>query len=230
MDNPARYCENCGKPLNAQARFCGQCGKPVPLIDPAAVPRGVQPAVAAPPAQAGGQPTAPPAVPRLASVQQAAPAPQEPVIGVIPNGTRKKGVFGLGGNVFHVVITNRRLIFARQTNDMMVAERQQAKDAAKAQGKGFFGQWGAIAFSSNGTRYFNMPAEVIAGEHPDNFSYSLQQIYSVKSHFENVEGGSNMEYQLIFDTSAGKLVLSYASLNEKEAKNLLRRVLGGAVK
>lgn len=29
MNQPTRYCGNCGKPVSAQTRFCGHCGRPV---------------------------------------------------------------------------------------------------------------------------------------------------------------------------------------------------------
>ena len=40
------------------------------------------------------------------------------------------------------VVTTERMIFAQLTADMLNQAAQQARDQAKAEGKGFFGQWG----------------------------------------------------------------------------------------
>jgi hypothetical protein len=39
------------------------------------------------------------------------------------------------------VVTNQRLIFAQLTNEMISAASRESKEQAKAEGKGFWGQW-----------------------------------------------------------------------------------------
>jgi hypothetical protein len=202
MNRPARYCEYCGKPLNVQARFCGQCGQPV-----------------------RSEEVNPPAAPQPIHAQA------ETVLGVIPGGTRKKGLLGLGADLIYVVVTNQRLIFARQTNEMLTAERQQVQEAAKSQGKGFFGQWGAMLATPLGQRYQGMQPDLILREHIENFFYLPVHIRSVKTwNRHDPEYPNRDETYLEFDTVTGKLTLVYRSLNEKESKNLLRLLLGAVVR
>jgi hypothetical protein len=149
--------------------------------------------------------------------------------GIVPNGTRKKGLLGLSWDYFHVIVTNQRLIFARQTSEMMAAASQQAKADAKQEGKGFFGQWGAMLSSSfnPGQRYFTMPVEAILHEHPENFCFSAAQIRSVKFEDKRIGSDDNREeHHIIFDTGSGKINLVFNALNKKEAWKVLSQLLG----
>jgi hypothetical protein len=163
----------------------------------------------------------------------AVPAPQaptEPVFGVIPGARRKKGFLGMGMDQFILVVTPFRIIFATQTNKMVQDEYLHAKEAAKQQGKGFLGQWGAMLTANAGQKYLNIPLGAIMGEHPNNFFIANNQIRSVKVHSNYDEESSRSEYNIVIDAVTGKIKLSFGALDEKSARNLLRQTLGGVVK
>jgi hypothetical protein len=241
MDQPARYCEYCGKPLNEKARFCGRCGKPVDLGEGEQVSPPVQPAPhpvqkAQPSRQAASLPPRPaqPPAQRAALVQRPVqappprPAPAEVVCGVIPGAFQRKGVLGLGQQAFTLVLTNYRVIFAMQTNQMLQEQVRQARAEAKGEGKGFFGQWGAQLSAS--TKYYqHKPPEAILAEQPGNFFIPHNALRSVKFHM--VHGGENSpdEYRLEFDAVSGKVSVIFTMLDQKKAQQALTQVLGEKV-
>ena len=275
MEQPARYCEYCGKPLNAQARFCGRCGKPVDLGEqvsppaqaappqgpvrlppaakpsqpPPAPPRQAQaapPAVqrqsqppAAPPRQA--QPPPPPPAgqrqvqappPRPLPVAPAPPnraaAPAEMVCGVIPGAFQRKGMLGLGQQSITLVLTNYRVIFAMQTNQMLQEQVRLVRAEAKEEGKGFFGQWGA-QLSASSKYYQQKPPEAILAEQPGNFFIPHNQLGAVKFHVIRGADDSRDEYRLDFEAATGKVSVLFTMIDQKKAKQALTQVLGERV-
>jgi len=160
------------------------------------------------------------------------PAPQAPTgeraVGVIPAVERKKGLFG--NQSFNLVLTLQHLVFARLTSDMLRQASKRAKEEAKAQGKGFFGQWGASLKGNSAIveRYYQMPIEAILREHPDNFAIPIHEIKQIKTkHY------SDPEYpqpdQLIIQ-ARDKIKLNLKGCSAGEAKKTLRQVLGSRVK
>lgn len=153
----------------------------------------------------------------------------EGVVGVIPHVERRKGL--IGRESFTLVLTPERLILAKMTSEMMKAIVAQARQEAKAEGKGFFGQWGAQlgAYAAHAQRYLGMPVEAILRENPDNFQIPLSQVRQVriKTGFRDeqqnnpdrleIHAGDKMKFDLK-GTSAG------------QAKKVLRQVLGDRVK
>ncbi len=83
---------------------------------------------------------------------------------------------------YTLVMTNHRILFAQSTQEMMKQHVNEARDKAKAEGGGFFKQWGAqIASGFNlADRYLEMdPAQVLA-ETPGNWALDISQIQKVK--------------------------------------------------
>jgi hypothetical protein len=258
MEDPARYCEYCGKPLNEKARFCGRCGKALDLGEgergypPGQVPPvrsaepmpGVKPAQAPPPRPSQPlptpaphpvqerQPPAPPpprpGQPLPQPVNQAA-VPPEVVCGVIPGAYQKKSAFSLSQQGFVLVLTNYRVIFAMQTSQMMGEHVSFARDAAKQEGKGFFGQWGAQLSAS--TKYYQQkqPQATLA-EQPGNFFILNNQVRQVKFHV--IPGGEEGqdEYRLDFESVTGKISVMFGMIDQKKAREALTQVLGERVK
>jgi hypothetical protein len=213
MQQPARYCENCGKPLNAQARFCGRCGQPVQLATPP--PQQQQPSPAR-------QPAPPPP-------QYNQAAPQEPVLDVLPGATRSTGLMGMKKEIYVIVVTGHRLIFARQTNQMMQANIRRAREAAKQQGKGSFGQWGAQLGANMGNHYLGWPPQNILGEHPDNWFIFNNQVRSARLKSKGDED-EPVSHHLELKTTSGKFQFTFQYLKMRESKNLLRQALGNVVR
>ena len=251
MDKPTRYCEYCGKPLNEKARFCGRCGKPVDLgqeqqVSPPAqaAPRPTspppdqrqsqsqppRPSQSLPPSRQASQPPRPaqplPSPPLPPPYQVAAPT--EVVCGVIPGAYQRKGALGLGQQGFTLVLTNYRVIFAIQTGQMLQDQVRYARDVAKQQGKGFFGQWGA-QFSASISYYMQQPPQAILGEQPGNFFILNNQLRSVKFHVIHNADRTNSDYRLDFDAVTGKVSVMFSMIDEKKAKQALTQVFGDRV-
>ncbi len=234
MNMSARYCIHCGKPLSAEARFCGRCGRPVkPVGVDAPIVQTTQAqslANSSNPAPVPlSQPTAPmPSVPVTAHSPAPVP-PAELIVGTIAGAARKKGFLGMSADNFTLVVTDRRIIFATQTTQMMQENVKRARESAKTQGKNFLGQWGAVIQSNNGQHYLQMPAEAIVGENPGNFSLYHNQIRSVKFHYYSDQENNASEYRMAIDTVSGKINLVFNMLDEKQAKKVLKQVLENAV-
>jgi len=207
MNVPAQYCEYCGKPLSAQARFCGRCGRPVAPPAPTGKPSSV--------AQPIRQPSP-------VSVQA------ETVLGVIPYATRRKGI--LGRTNFTLVLTNMRILFATLTSQMMKENVRRAKEAARQQGKGFFGQWGSMFGANVGQHYLAMQPQGILSEHPDNFFVMNQQVRKVKIMQRGDEDQSRVEYHMHLETTAEKIKLVFNQMDERSTRQLLQQVLGNVVR
>ncbi len=130
----------------------------------------------------------------------------ERVVAVIPS-TRLKA--GLIKRVDHtLVLTDRRIIFARITPEMLKQAVADAREGAKTEGKGFFGQWGAQlrAYGALAEGYLVMPPEVTLTEHPENFAIERQAISEAK-----VRAGRHHDDdqkptpdRLVLKTTAGK--------------------------
>jgi hypothetical protein len=117
---------------------------------------------------------------------------------------------------------------------MLKAIVAQARKEAKAQGKGFFGQWGAQlgAYSAHAQRYLQMPVEEILGENPDNFQIPAAQVRKVRIKAGTASFGDQerAEPDRIEIHAASKMRFSLKGTGAGEAKKLLRQVLGDRVK
>ncbi len=219
------FCENCGSQINPDAKFCRNCG--------AAQNR---PAVSAQPqvqAQSFSPPPAPPSPPQAAPVQ--APAAQqpievssEPIFGVIL--FKKEKSFGRW-DTFNAVLTGQRLIIAQMTSEMMKAAVQQAREQAKTEGKGFFGQWGDQLKATYGysRKYLSMPPLAILAETLGNFELSNSAISEIKlrERFRREEQGV-YEFEVQIHSTAGKY--EFLMDQNNDYVKLLKQVYGDRVK
>jgi len=203
---PPKFCSACGAPLNPEARFCGQCGQSLPAA-PIFSPQA--PAVPQPP------------LPQPAAIQ-------EPVLGVIPYASQKKGLFK--SITYNLVITPQRIIFATLTDQMMKDEAQNAAEQAKNQGKGFLARTAAVWGSRTGfwQKYLTMPVEQILSQHPDNTYIPHSQIKSARIHMGDIE--DNSPDVLRIDSIAGKMNLELRNTNTNDARKLLKQVLGNRMR
>jgi hypothetical protein len=210
-----KFCSNCGSALSANARFCGTCGTQVALAQPA--PQPPPPYLPPPPAYT-------PAAP-MPAVQE----PSEPIIVTLSGLNRRKGLFG--AQSFNLFVTPERMIFAQVTSEMLKWAAEQAKQNAKQQGKGFFGQWGAVIGSNNFLldHYRNMPVENILAENPENFVIVNQQVRSIKAR-SNFDPDTNQPDTLEIQYSGGKMKFDLNGCNAGQVKKALKPVFGGLVK
>jgi hypothetical protein len=151
MTQGNKYCTGCGTPVVPGARFCSTCGKP----------------------QEAGSSAPVNAAPVFTPAPAAAPY-AEAIIGVLPGLIRKKGLAVEGLNI---IVTQRRMIFAVTTNDMM---KEEAKQAGKE--GGFFGAIlnAATMGQTFYKRYLTMPPDAALAETPQNFAVELSQITGVR--------------------------------------------------
>lgn len=218
------YCENCGSQVNPNAKFCRNCGA-------ALSGEGINPQPPQTPASASSSPPVQTAVPQPPLVTQPAPLSEfgsESVVGVIL--FKKERSFGRW-DTFTGVLTSQRVIFAQMTSEMMKVAVQQVRDQAKAEGKGFFGQWAEQlkAMYSYGQKYFGMSPSAILAETPGNFELGNNAVSEVKlGRKENRQNQQIYEFTVEFRSAAGKF--EYVMDQNGDYVKLLRRVYGERVK
>ncbi len=216
--SPSETCPACGASLPGDARFCSSCGRPV-AATPAAPPPlpQTQPIPVVRPAAI---PAVPPAVNTFAT-SPTPPAPQqaEQVIGVVGMVTRKTGLFS--SELYHLVITGKRLIFALQTKEMQTNDVNQARQEAKQQGKNFFGQIGAQMSTRTGEKYMGVAPESILSENPKNFTVDLSQVVKVSVFHGDSEDNTPDSLEIKTSTDKMKFTISNAYAVEKQLKQML---------
>ncbi len=154
-----KTCSACGAPINTTTKFCGGCGAPVGAsFRPAPVALSAEYAGVTPAVQQGS----------------------EQVIGVIGN-ARKMKMLGAAWDTYALVITDRRMILAQLTTDLLNAAYKEAAERAKAEGKGYFGQVAhqmSVAFQYC-QKYETMPPEFALAETKGNRAIENVQISAV---------------------------------------------------
>jgi hypothetical protein len=153
------FCPDCGTPLNAGDRFCGSCGHAL-LASPSAAVPSAQPV----PSPQISNPT-----PNYSQPVYNPAPPKELIFGAIPV-IHKKSIFSVES--YHVIVTERRLIMALLTNEMV-------KEAAKNEGKeGFWS--GMVGVMTLGytyyKKYLNLDPEIALKETPQNYQIDRGQI------------------------------------------------------
>jgi hypothetical protein len=132
-------------------------------------------------------------------------------------------------DTYAAVITTRRMIFAQITKDMAKRAIEEAKQKAKAEGKGFLGQWSAqLGASFNyAQRYLNMEPSDILSETPGNFYIENGAIGEIKIKHERSMHGGPDELKMEISASSGRYDFE---LNSSGDVKLLKQVYGDRVK
>ena len=101
------------------------------------------------------------------------------MISVVP--TLKKMKFMGAWDTYALIITERRAIFCHITKEMVNQAVKDAQEKAKAEGKGFWDQWGAQLDTSffYTEKYKRMSPEQAIREQPDNFTLEHSEISKV---------------------------------------------------
>ena len=210
MNEMPRFCTNCGTPLRSGTRFCGQCGAPV-LSTPAA------PAYQAPAGPVVAAPYPPPVA--------------EPVLAMVLGLQRRKGLMGV--DTMNLVATPARLIFAMVTKQMMKEAVVTARDEAKSQGKGFFGQVAAqMAWVNVVCReYYTMPIDAILARYPGSFFIPSAGVRRIRlKHSTLNDQGNRSDQELIIEATNGKHRFALLGMDVREARRTLQQALGSVVK
>ncbi len=161
----------------------------------------------------------------------------ETVIGFIPSARIKTGLFS--SKAYTLVFTNRRLILAEATKQLLNAEIERSRAAAKEQGGGFFSQWGAqlkTSFSF-GAQYLGADPAAILAETPGNSALNPGDVRVMK--IERKTRGSGDEdaiesdyLRITIETAAGKQTFETDGEKPKrdEARAMAASVFGPAVR
>lgn len=135
-------------------------------------------------------------------------------------------------DAFNAVLTPQRVILAQMTSDMVKDAAMQARDQAKAEGKGFFGQWGdqLKATASYSKRYLSMSPSAALNETPGNFALNNNSMREVKLKLKDIHQGSteSHEFEIEFHAAEGKFEFRMDERNEYV--QLLKQVYGERVK
>lgn len=240
------YCENCGSQVNPNAKFCGNCGaarnqaatttKP-PVSAQPTQPKRERLAYYSPPSPTSTPMSSPsPPIMQPSTVQsppRMQPAPvmpqagSEATVGVIL--FRKPKPLGRW-DTYTGVVTSQRLIFAQMTSEMLKAAVQQSRNQAKAEGKGFFGQWSDQLKATLGysQKYLTMPTQAILAETPGNFALYNNTISEIKVKVKPNQEDQVHDLELEIHSTAGKYEVHMDE--NSEFTDLLKQVYGERVK
>ena len=128
------------------------------------------------------------------------------------------------------VVTNQRLIFAQMTSEMLKVAAQQSRDQAKAEGKGFFGQWSDQLKATWGysRKYLTMPPQMILAETPGNFALYNSTISEIKVKLKENQDGQVRELEAQIHSTQGKF--DFHMDENSDFTKLLKQVYGDRVK
>ncbi len=150
----------------------------------------------------------------------------EKVTGVIPD--LRTGMFG--NKSYSLVVTDRRLIFAEITNELLKQEREKAVSDS---GGGFMSKWKASMGShySFHERYYDMDPDDTLKENQNNFEIRPDQIRSVKLRSSNAwsNDGKQSPNKMVVKWTGGKNKYNFQRVNTNEVKKALHPLLGPKV-
>ena len=230
--NESISCPFCGIRLSAEVKTCTNCGgilqsdsaTPPPLSQPPPLPvvppffNNAPPSIPPTPppfgkGEAEATPiAAPPAIPPVNTTA-------ERVVSVVGMVTRKTGVFS--SDLFHLVITDKRLIFALQTKEEQASDVKQAREQAKKEGKNLLGQIGAQMATRSGEKYLNGTPELIMAENPKNFAIDLNHVVKVSVFHGDFDDNAPDSLEIKTLTQKLKFTISNAYAVQKQLKSVL---------
>ena len=229
-------CPVCGNLLKAEDQICPACGRQVNPIQgtPPPVPVVTPPPFAPPPLNATPTPPPYPVMPAAVNVP-VTPSPtisqgftpgippvpfsSDHVISVIGMVTKKTGMFS--SELYHMVITDKRLVFALQTKEMQHQDVNSARGQAKQQGKNFLGQIGAQMSTRSGEKYLGISPDLILSENPQNFAVNLDEVVKISTYHGDFEDNSPDSMEIKTTTQKMKFNISNYYNVDKQLKELL---------
>jgi len=229
------FCPACGREVRSDVNFCPNCGASLKTFAQPTAPPPVSPmpTYSPPPPPVAYQPVPQPWVaPQPMPQQWVAPSYGERAVGVI-DGVKQYKSFGRL-DAFTLVLTTHRMIVARLTGDVMKSATAMATEQAKAQGKGFFGQWAAglgQSFGGYARRYLQMEPGSILAETPGNFAIDNNSISEIKLEIKEERTGRTVtrsEFEIKIHSAYGKHEFRMGM--DDNHVDLLKQVYGERVK
>jgi len=154
----------------------------------------------------------------------------EQILGIIPN--THTGLFG--NKCFNLIITNKRLVAASLTSEMLKEAAKKRSEESKNRGEGFLKRWASTMFSGVEyyKKYYDMQINDILSENQENFVLEPSMVNKIKiktGHFNEAQE-KTMPHELIIKSTNGKHKFNFSNISPKEAKNLLSKTFGATVK
>jgi hypothetical protein len=179
------FCPYCGVSVKEKHKFCPNCSKELEFVE---VKKPVEESPSTPP-----------------SIQHVEPVSQETIKVIIPNLSKPKS-FGRV-DVFNLIVTEHRSIFAKLTNNIMTETIKKHRAKAEAEGKGFFGKWKAQmqGFNTYTDWYADKTPEQSLNETPGNYVVENSIIKNLKISEDNDDEGGMTMYDVELTTVTGKL-------------------------
>ncbi|HPS41559.1 MAG TPA: zinc ribbon domain-containing protein [Anaerolineaceae bacterium] len=241
----AKFCVKCGHAINlpqepAPAAPTPPVIPPLPVQAPPQMPVNTTQAAPTPPpfpvpqsippmpAVVAPQPSPP--IPAVTTSQSIPPVPAaavqvgEQVLTVVGMLTRKTGMFS--SVVYHLVVTNFRLIFALQTKEMQAEDINAARERAKSEGKKWLGQIGAQMSTRSGEKYLAYPPDAILLENPQNFMIPLSELKVIETYTGDFD--DNAPDTMVVKTMSDQI--QFIISNAMGVQRQLKQVLGNRVK
>lgn len=194
------YCSNCGVKVLDTDKFCNNCGAQLRTVTP-------------PPPMNRDLPPPPPTTPR--------PAPQGETITTTISNFQKPKSLGRWDS-YIILASNQNLLLIQLTNEMVNKSIKEAQEKAKAEGKGFWGQWGAQLGTSfdYAAKYTGWTKEQVLAEIPTalvipNNTVSLIELTSEINRGDYGKDVQRSLYKLKIHTAGGKHELEAHSLDTK---------------
>ncbi|MDO9324260.1 MAG: zinc ribbon domain-containing protein [Methanoregula sp.] len=206
-----KTCNACGTPVSGTTKFCGGCGAPVG-------------------ASFRSAPVAQPFAPNTCAAPAAVPQGGEPVIGVIGNARRMK-MLGASWDTYALVVTDRRMILAQLTADMLNTATRQAAERAKAEGKGFLEQMAhqmSVSFQYC-QKYETLPPESALAETKGNRAIENVRITAIDMKDKPTHQGSMEYHEFIMTVQSADGKFEFHIGEDDRFINILKAAYGDKV-
>jgi hypothetical protein len=160
----------------------------------------------------------------------------EPIVSIIPGLNRHKGFLGLAVDSFTLVLTPGRMVFAHLDANTMKALVNEAREQAKAQGKGALGQWAAqMGWLGVHVQHLQaMAPGAILAQFPGSFYIPNNAVSKVRvKRVSTSSDGTNSHDQteVHIDSTAGKFkFVLVTGMSHRELKQRLQQTLGAVVR
>ena len=147
---------------------------------------------------------------------------QETIRMIIPNLMKSKSLGRT--DAYNLIVTDRRSIFAKLTQQIMNETINKRRAKAEAEGKGFFGKWKAQmqGFNTYTDWYSDKTPEYALAETQGNWAVDNAAISNIRVNEETDDESGVETYYIEFTTAAGKFDFSI----QYDPKELLAKVYG----
>jgi hypothetical protein len=156
----------------------------------------------------------------------------EPILEIIPALQRRKGFLGLGRETFNLLLTPARLVFVPVTSQEMNDAVRAARQGAKNEGKGFFGQWSAqLAWVDVlCQQYRAAPMDTVIAQHPGTFYILNGQVSGVRFRDRRYQETNQTQQEMTIHSAGSKYRFELKGMSTGKARQILKQVLPHVVR